>query len=121
MQMKSVAVPSMEKKTSEQQIQSLLEYMIQIQKQVDYALKNLGVDNFNTTEAAQVFGQAAAAEKVVTLEQFTTRLKQTSSQILALASYKNAVFVQATEPTGTTETPLRDGDVWFDSANGYKI
>jgi len=121
MQMKSVAVPSMEKKTTEQQIQSLLEYMIQIQKQVDYALKNLGVDNFNTTEAAQVFGQAAAAEKVVTLEQFTTRLKQTSSQILALASYKNAVFVQATEPTGTTETPLRDGDVWFDSANGYKI
>ena len=51
----------------------------------------------------------------------STRISQAEGDITLLASSKATTYIGNTAPTGTTDVPLVEGDLWVDSANNNKL
>jgi hypothetical protein len=106
---KSIAKPNITGKTTEQAIQALYEYSIQLEKKLDYALKNVGTENM-TTEVADVIIQAvrnnAGLNTTVSNETFVSAIKQLADNIKLMVTKDGVV----------TAINLTDGEVRIDGS-----
>ena len=54
-------------------------------------------------------------------DQIFRRIEENVEKVTESANGKNTIYYSATAPVSTTAKPLRDGDTWFDTANGNRI
>lgn len=83
----------------------------------------------DTNIVAKVTGSKAwgdNAQKVADLETLANSANTLASQAQSLASVKNTTYYASSAPTGSTNNPLKTGDLWFNSStlalkryNGY--
>lgn len=90
---KSVTKPNMSGKTPDQAIRSLYEYCIQLEKKLDYALKNIGTENMSTDVAdviIQAVKNSGGLNTTVSNDTFTSAIKQLADSIKLMVT-KNGV------------------------------
>lgn len=94
MELKNIAAPNLEGKSTDQKFYAMLEYMEQFKQYLTHTLQNLDTTNM-TQEVAQVIQQAVnntgGINETVSMEKFTTAIKQTAESIALLVS-KNGVI-----------------------------
>lgn len=83
MQLKAVAVPSLDGKQQDQKIKDILEYTVALKKQIDFVLKNIGTDNMETKVATVIEKAVTSGEMsdVVTDKQFRSYVTRTAKLI----------------------------------------
>ena len=88
MQLGDIRLPSVDKNTlsNDQKLQQVLEYMMQLNKKLQFVLRNLDEDNLSTEMAQTVTEMKAAAaeiEHTVRDEEFSSYVKQTARELEA--------------------------------------
>ncbi len=88
MQLSDIRLPSVDKSalSNDQKLQQVLEYMMQLNKKLQFVLQNLDEDNLSTEMARTVTEMKAAAaeiEHTVRDEEFSSYVKQTARELAA--------------------------------------
>lgn len=88
MQLGDIRLPNVDKNTlsNDQKLQQVLEYMMQLNKKLQFVLRNLDEDNLSTEMAQTVTEMKAAAaeiEHTVRDEEFSSYVKQTARELEA--------------------------------------
>lgn len=94
MQMKGIAIPDLKGKTYDQKIQALLECLVQQQKQIDFAMKNIGTDNMEKSVADvlnQAVGNPSGLNNTISNDAASSSIKQLAESIKLMVSKSGVI------------------------------
>lgn len=106
----------------DQQAKSTLAAITRLEQTVSGANESLALQRSIATATFGNLYSAIAEERLARSDQYGT-LAQSIETVRSIATGRNRIFFQTTQPVGTVAEPLRAGDLWYDTDdnnNGYR-